>query len=148
MQFKPWQQQLWISFKRMGGCALCRDSSPSTMEHPGTQGWPHPLKAQGLKYHIAKICFPHTAAASSIFRGKKPSCVCPEPSSQQDSLFSWHLPDTSPSLKVGPVLSVFPKFPLSSLPASYRHKLGNLGRGKTPALHHTSFLHNFLTSRC
>lgn len=112
MQFKPWQQQLWISFKRMGGCALCRDSSTSTMEHPGTQGWPHPLKAQGLKYHIAKICFPHTAAASSIFRGKKPSCVCPEPSSQQDSLFSWHLPDTSPSLKVGPVLSVFPKFPL------------------------------------
>lgn len=103
-----------------------------------------PSKAQELKNVIPKISFPHTAAASSHqqhLQRKKPSCVCPEALSQQDSLFSWHVPDTSPSLKAGPVLRALLKFPLSSLPASYRHQLGKLGRGKTPTLHHT--LHNF-----
>lgn len=103
---------------------------------PRYTGMASPSKAQGLKYCIPKIGFPHSCCQQHL-QGKKPSCVCPEPSSQQDSLFSWHLPDTSPSLKLGPVLSVFPKFSLSSFPASYRHKLGNLGRGKTPAIHHT-----------
>lgn len=110
---------------------------------PGAQGCLTP-KAQGLKNFIPKISFPHTAAASSQqqhLQGKKNLPVCLKPLSQQDSLFSWHLPDTRPRLKVLPALSAFPKFPLSSLPASYRHKLGKLGRGKTPALHHT--LHNF-----
>lgn len=103
-----------------------------------------PSKAQELRNVIPKISFPHTAAASSHqqhLQRKKPSCVCPEALSQQDSLFSWHVPDTSPSLKAGPVLRALLKFPLSSLPASYRHQLGKRGRGKTPALHHT--LHNF-----
>lgn len=96
-----------------------------------------PSKAQGLKNLIPKISFPHTAAASRHQQHLQGKNVCPEALSQQDCLFSWPVPDTSPSMKVVPVL----KFPLSSLSASYRHKLGKLGRGKSPALHHT--LRNF-----
>lgn len=100
-------------------------------------GMASPSKAQGVKNLIPNISFPHTAAASShqqhLQGEKKPSCVCLEALSQQDSLFSWHVPDTSPRLKVVPVL----KFPLSSFPASYRHKLG---RGQIPALYHSAQL--------
>lgn len=120
---------------------------------PRDTGMASPSKAQGLKNLIPKISFPHTAAARSHhqhLQGKKPPfCVCPEAFSQQDSLFSWHVPDTSPSLKVVPVLSAFPKFPLSSLLASHRHKLGHLGSRKTPALHpYLQLGKTFLTSRC
>ncbi|XP_039239900.1 uncharacterized protein LOC120323741 [Pipra filicauda] len=72
--------------------------------------------------------------ASSISRGKNAPV-----SSQKDSLFSWHIPDTSPALKAVPVLSALLKFQMSSLSASYRHKLGILWRVKTPALLHIPY---------
>lgn len=106
-------------------------------QHHGAPSTQAPSKAQGLKNLIPSIISPHTAAASSHqqhLQGKNSSCVCLQALSQQDSLFSWRVPDTSPSLRVVPVLT----FPLSSLPASYRHKLG---RGKTPVC---TTLHNLV----
>lgn len=133
------------------GISLQRVGSGQGQQHqhhgaPGTQGWPHPLP---------KISFPHPAAATSHQQhpqGKKPFLCVPRGFIQQDSLFSWPVPDTSPSLKVLSVLSALPKFPL--FPSSqFQAQTGQSGQREDssfapPLHHHLQLCTSFLTSRC